>query len=108
MKQDITFNREKELKCSKKQTFNVEVISPKVGKEDTDGQWEERNLESRTSLQEGRRLRTCQEGENRKFEGKGYLENNHPASFFDKNQEFLRMERNDSIGQQRPIKCPEK
>jgi len=52
--------------------------------------------------------RTCQEGENRKFEGKGYLENNHPAPFFEKIQEFLRTEKNDSIGQQRPTKCPEK
>ena len=51
--------------------------------------------------------RTCQEGENRKFKGKGYLENNHPAPFFEKNQEFLSTERNDSKGQQRPTKCPE-
>ena len=108
MKQDITFNREKERKRSKKQTFNAEVISPKSGEEATARQWGERNPESRTPLQEGRRLRAGREGEKRKFEGKGYLENSHPASFFDKNQEFLRMERNDSIGQQRPIKCPEK
>lgn len=41
---------------------NVEVISPKVGKKDIDGQWEKRNTESRTSLQESQHLRTCQEG----------------------------------------------
>lgn len=66
------------------------VISPKVGKEDTDGQWEERNGKQNIT-QEGQRLELVKKDLSRgeqKIQGKGYLENNHQPPSLKKIKSF--------------------